>query len=159
MEKITQTRKGGFTLVELLIVIVIIGILAGMMMLTMGSATDGADASKLVNDLRLLKSSSLLYYADNDKWPDQVATGVGGADFNTSLLNKYVDKSFAGNYVKGDVTVKKIGDKIFYGLTPSPDITTKAKEKLAKNGGVYTETGSNKDTDLTAVKTFYMSVR
>ncbi|MDR3255851.1 MAG: prepilin-type N-terminal cleavage/methylation domain-containing protein, partial [Synergistaceae bacterium] len=29
-----SARKGGFTLVELLIVIVIIGILAGMMMLT-----------------------------------------------------------------------------------------------------------------------------
>ncbi|MDR1021300.1 MAG: type II secretion system GspH family protein, partial [Synergistaceae bacterium] len=47
--------RGGFTLVELLIVTVIIGIVAGMMMITMGAATDSATAIRLVNDLRLLK--------------------------------------------------------------------------------------------------------
>ena len=67
--KTMNVRKGGFTLVELLIVIMIIAILAGMMMLSTGSATDGAEAIKIVNDLRNLKSAALLYYADNMKWP------------------------------------------------------------------------------------------
>ena len=70
MKNVFKARKSGFTLVELLIVTIIIGILAGMMMLTMGSATDGAAASKIINDLRLLKSASLLFYNDEGAWPD-----------------------------------------------------------------------------------------
>jgi general secretion pathway protein G len=65
-----KMRKGGFTLVELLIVIVIIAILAGMTLLSAGSATDLAEAMKVINDLRNLKSAALLYYGDHLKWPD-----------------------------------------------------------------------------------------
>jgi prepilin-type N-terminal cleavage/methylation domain-containing protein len=159
MNKKINMRKG-FTLVELLIVIVIIGILAGMMMLTMGSATEGANAAKLINDLRLLKSASLLYFADNDKWPDQNAAGQTGNTFNADLLTPYVDKAFADNYSNADaVNVVKVGEKIFYGLTPSPDLTEKVKQKIAKSGGVYTSAGSNEAADLTKEKTFFMSVR
>ena len=64
-----KNRKGGFTLVELLIVIMIIAILAGMMLLATGSATDGAEATKVVNDLRNLKGAALLFYNDEGIWP------------------------------------------------------------------------------------------
>lgn len=64
-----KRKNKAFTLVELLIVIIIIGILAGMMMLSTGSATDKAEAMKVVNNLRTIKSAVLMYYADNGKWP------------------------------------------------------------------------------------------
>ncbi|MEG1642448.1 MAG: prepilin-type N-terminal cleavage/methylation domain-containing protein [Synergistaceae bacterium] len=64
-------KSKGFTLVELLIVIIIIGILAGMMMLSTGSATDKAEATKIVSDMRNIKAACLMYYADNNKWPTQ----------------------------------------------------------------------------------------
>ena len=66
MKKLTNLKKrSGFTLVELLIVIIIIGILAGAMLLVAGSGTDSAEATKIISDLRSLKSAALLYYADH----------------------------------------------------------------------------------------------
>jgi general secretion pathway protein G len=66
MQTVRKLRKrSGFTLVELLIVIIIIGILAGAMLLVAGSGTDSAEATKIVSDLRAMKAAALLYYADN----------------------------------------------------------------------------------------------
>ncbi|MDR1515233.1 MAG: type II secretion system GspH family protein [Synergistaceae bacterium] len=78
-----KARKGGFTLVELLIVIMIIAILAGMMLLATGSATDSAEATKVINDLRNLKSAALLFYGDNMTWP---------TSSQTSSLDLYSDR-------------------------------------------------------------------
>jgi prepilin-type N-terminal cleavage/methylation domain-containing protein len=80
-------RRGGFTLVELLIVIMIISILAGMMMLATGSATDSAEAAKLINDLRAAKSAALLLYIDEEAWPTSKDVASAGPS-----LDKYTDR-------------------------------------------------------------------
>jgi len=90
MNNIMKARKGGFTLVELLIVIIIIAILAGMMLLTTGAATDGAEASKLVNNLRAMKSAALLFYIDNNLTWIPAGTGVNQIIDN---LSPYMDRS------------------------------------------------------------------
>ena len=66
-----QKRKG-FTLVELLIVIIVIGILAGGMMLASGSATDSAKASTLISELRNAKAGGIMFLGDNTDlvWTD-----------------------------------------------------------------------------------------
>ncbi len=58
-----------FTLIELLIVIIIIGILAGVMMLIVHSGNHAAEAAKIISDLRSLKSAAMLYYLDNPDGP------------------------------------------------------------------------------------------
>ena len=86
-----KEQRLGFTLVELLIVIIIIGILAGMLLLAVGSATDKAEAAKIVNLLRNYKSATMMYYGDNDEWPAVGAYGPN--DAVTASIDRYLDRS------------------------------------------------------------------
>jgi general secretion pathway protein G len=90
---VTKSGKGGFTLVELLIVVMIIGILAGMMLLSAGSATDSAETAKIINDLRSLKGAALLYYVDYRKWP---------TDAQKASLDIYTDRQVISLVMAGD---------------------------------------------------------
>ena len=58
-------KHRGFTLVELLIVIVVIGVLSAMMMLSSTEAVSSAEAAKVISNMRNLKTAVLEWYADN----------------------------------------------------------------------------------------------
>ncbi|MEG1823679.1 MAG: type II secretion system protein [Cloacibacillus sp.] len=58
-------RKKAFTLVELLIAIIIIGVLAGLMMISAGGATDKANVTRCVADRRSIKSALNIYRAEH----------------------------------------------------------------------------------------------
>ena len=59
-----KIRRSGFTLVELLIVI-IIGILAGMLLMSTGSVTRKAKDTKAINDIIVIKEAVMLALAEN----------------------------------------------------------------------------------------------
>ena len=60
----SEMKRKGFTLVELLIVIVVIGILSAMMMLSSTEAVSSARANNIVSNLRNLKTAALAMYTD-----------------------------------------------------------------------------------------------
>jgi general secretion pathway protein G len=129
LKKMLKRKSKGFTLVELLIVVIIIGILAGMMMLSTGSATAKAEAAKIVANMRNMKSAAVMVYADSNEWPTAIAS-----------LDEYIDQKLEGTnytlesdgaYIKFDV--KKVDDKVQESLG-----------KLASTGvALYTSAQSN----------------
>jgi general secretion pathway protein G len=119
-----------------------------MMMLTVGSATDGAEAIKLINDLRLVKSASLLYYFENGEWPTYANGGAVPVPNLAKSLEKYMDKSFGGVY-GGNVYSAALTDannavKVYYGLSPDK-LGDGAKKKLKTNGSIYDVNGGQYD--------------
>ena len=60
-----HSKRGGFTLVELLIVIVVLGVLAAMMMLSSSAAVSSAKASNIIAGLTTFKKALTHFYIDN----------------------------------------------------------------------------------------------
>ena len=93
-------RHKGFTLVELMIVLVVAGILAAMMMFSSTESVDMARATKIINDLQMLKRAALSYYADN-------------YDAFRTKFNKTIDEDAVMKYVsnKNDPDLQKTSGK------------------------------------------------
>ena len=60
-----KNSSKGFTLVELLIVVVIIGVLSSMMSISSTSATDNAKASAIIANLSTMKKAALALYMES----------------------------------------------------------------------------------------------
>jgi prepilin-type N-terminal cleavage/methylation domain-containing protein len=140
MKTVFNGRESGFTLVELLMVTVIIGILAGMMLMTLGTAMDSAEASRIVYDLRILKAASLLYFFDYGRLPS-ITHGAAITGVVLKSLEECMDKPYSARYSNGNVFVAVSNDRIFYGLSPD-DVSPGALKKLRKYGVMYDGSGN-----------------
>lgn len=80
-----KTRQNGFTLIEIMIVVVIIGILASVIAPKIFDKPGQARTTKAQNDIRTLSSVLGLYKLDNFNYP-----GTGGG--LNELVGKYLEK-------------------------------------------------------------------
>jgi len=86
MTVVRRTRKGGFTLVEILIVVIILGILAAIVIPQFTSASQDARKNSLTSQLQTLRSQIELYKLQHlDQLP---TTLVGSTPDWTQLVNK-----------------------------------------------------------------------
>ena len=68
--KSLRNRSAGFTIIELLIVIVVIGILAGLVLNAFGNIQERARDTERQNDINAMHTALELYYTDNDAYPN-----------------------------------------------------------------------------------------
>lgn len=69
MKDFKKLSRSGFTIVELLIVIVVIGILAGLVFVQFNNVQGKARDSERKADIRLIESKLAEYRADNSAYP------------------------------------------------------------------------------------------
>src|SRR3989338_5790077 len=68
-------KFNGFTLIEIILVIALIGILAGLFMANVFSSLARGRDSRRKQDLRAVAQALELYYNDNNRYPDDLPAG------------------------------------------------------------------------------------
>ena len=68
--------RGGFTLIEVLVTMGVLGILAGIALPIFRSATYRADASKIASDMTLVRTAIFEFREDNNRLPASAGWGV-----------------------------------------------------------------------------------
>lgn len=150
-------KRKGFTLVELLIVIVVIGILSAMMMLSSTEAVTSAKASNVVSNLRNLKTAALALYVDEmDDFENKAVSAVATSKLTIDNVIKYLNSAQAvdmtGGYTyaitavptNGSDNTQKISDAEWYLSCTITD--TRVQEKLegrAKSTGLLASASSS----------------
>lgn len=69
-------KRRGFTMVELLTVIIVIAVLAGIALLKYIDLRNTARAAEVAGDFRAVMVAAYNYQSDNEAWPPDGATGA-----------------------------------------------------------------------------------
>jgi prepilin-type N-terminal cleavage/methylation domain-containing protein len=77
-------KNQGFTLIELLVVIAVIGLLAAIVLVSLGGARQKARDARRQADLRQVATAMELYYPDNG---EKYLSTTGGANAVTAIPN------------------------------------------------------------------------
>ena len=98
MCRYSPSRSHGFTLIEIVVVVVIIGLLAAMVAPRVMQRTDDAKIVRVANDIRAIEASLNLYKLDNSNYP---STEQGLAALVTKPLGAPEPKNWKqGGYLR-----------------------------------------------------------
>jgi len=89
-------RKSGFTLVEILIVVVILGILAAIVIPQFSEASDNAKAAALDSTLQTVRSQISLYRFKESGDPDCTSAATMATDMVPAYLQSIPDNPYTG---------------------------------------------------------------
>jgi general secretion pathway protein G len=101
--------NAGFTLIELLVVMAIMGILVTIAQPSLKQAIVKAKEAVLKENLYQMREAIDHYYADNAKYPDQLADLVNDQDHSKSYLRSIPKDPFTG--AEDWITVTPVDDE------------------------------------------------
>jgi prepilin-type N-terminal cleavage/methylation domain-containing protein len=91
--------RAAFTLVEIMVVVVVIGLLAAIAIPAFQRVREKSIASRYVNDFRQFDSAFQRYATENGSWPAAGALGAVPAGMNGYLPTSFTSTSpMGGNY-------------------------------------------------------------
>ena len=128
IRKIRNQR--GFTLVEILIVVIILGILAAIVIPQFTNASNDARKSNLSSQLQTLRAQVELYKLQHKEAPPKLITG-GAAQWD--VFTKYSDINGGVNAAGGPGTAFPYGP--YYQHVPANPLTQAATATLINAGG------------------------
>ena len=145
-----RTERTGFTLIETMIVMIIIGILAGMLLLASFSATARAEATKLVSNMENLRVGCVMYYCDKEVWPEDLSQLAGTMDIQYSP-EKWASMGYALTDSDSDLCC------VICDVTRISEGIRNSLNRMAQQSGIlYSKTNgainSNQDIDLYAAQ-------
>ena len=111
-ENISKSKKGGFTLVELMVVVAVIAILAAIAMPQFLSAADKARSAKETADIQIIKNATQLYMIDKNVDTPPTVENLYKEGYLTEHVKTAKDKEYTITYeaVNGG-TAKAVVDK------------------------------------------------
>ncbi len=117
----SNLRQRGFTLVELLIVVIILSILAAIVVPQFASSTTDAKNAALDANLSALRSATELYYQQHGHYPSAKAATVGPINTKEAFVEQLTEYSDAnGATAKTATATIKYGPYLKKGIPKEP---------------------------------------
>lgn len=90
-------RTRGFTLIEIMVVVIIIGLLAAVIVPSVMKRVDDAKVAKAKEDIQSLETALTMYYMDNSKYP---TNEQGLVALSTQPTDPTIKNWKAGGYIE-----------------------------------------------------------
>ena len=133
-----MTRRG-FTLLEILAVMIVIGVLAGIALVKANDLRNAAIATQVSQEMRAVQVAAFNYFAGKETWPDE--TGPGAVPEGLAPL---LPGPLAGSFNRGDYLLDydNFGDKdtriiAISAITDDPKLMTKLVAYLGNKAPAF----------------------